>query len=69
MRQSTLALSYLLSRTSWYVVLFKPTETEIVLDFEIEISITFLVWFFMQDISLGVSLGSATQISMFVVRL
>lgn len=79
MQQNMLEQSYSPLRTSWYVqqwnlssffsakhLLFGATTTP--LNSHIDLA-EHIYWTLMQDISLGVALGSATQIEMFVVRI
>lgn len=74
MLQNMLVPSSLPSRTSWYVLIV--AKLEIHLKYMVELVayvyrrarlFTSYLFFLWQDISLGVALGSATQISMFVV--
>ena len=68
MLQNMLDRSYLLSRTSWYDML--DHDSSLTLIFRCLLSFNNTNYLaVLQDISLGVALGSATQISMFVVRL
>ena len=68
MLQNMLDRSYLLSRTSWYDMFEHDSSLTPIFCCLLSFNNTNYLAV-MQDISLGVALGSATQISMFVVRL